>query len=75
MKPSKHARELLEAIENEMIISDDEGMKWYFGGRRIRLVSAEIEGEVEIEENGYVCENFDAGVKLLREYGYITEES
>ena len=72
MKLTPHARALLEAIENDMIVKDDNGLSWYWGEGRIRLVAAELEGKIDIEENGYPCKNFEAGVELLKEYGDIT---
>lgn len=62
---------LLEAIENDMIVRDDNGMAWYWGKGRIRLVAAEIDG-FDVKENGYHCSNFEEGVGLLKECGYIT---
>ena len=72
MTLNPHAKVLLEAIENDMIVKDDNGMSWYWGEGRIRLVAAELEGKYPIEENGYPCKDFESGVRLLREYGDVT---
>ncbi len=74
-KDNARIKSLLEAIENDMIVSDDSGMKWYYGRGKIRLVSAELEltDPEEIEENGYHCNNFLDGVEALKKFGYITE--
>lgn len=67
---------LLEAIENDMFVQDDEGLVWYWSQGRIRLVSAELEmlhiHFEDVHENGYGCKNLTDGIRVLREYGYIT---
>ena len=68
---SEYEKSLLLAIMNYWIVRDELGEAWYFGHGAIRLASAEWEIPTEIADNGYGCLNFESGVELLREYGYI----
>ena len=53
-------------------VRDDLGHAWYYSDGAIRLVLAELGGDVPFEENGYPCSNLEEGIELLNEYGYIT---
>lgn len=57
-------------------VYDDEGFAWYFREGKIRMVlaEAECETEEEREENGYYCDSLQDGIRVLKEFGYITEE-
>ena len=53
-------------------VRDDLGHAWYFADGSIRLVLAELDGDVPFEENGYPCSNLEEGIALLNDEGYIT---
>lgn len=57
-----------------LYIRDDLGHAWYFDGKRIRLVLAdlELEGTDEFDENGYDCDSLEDGIRILNEGGYIS---
>ena len=63
---------LVSAMENEQYIYDDNGCFWYFDGERIRLALADVEAPNDAMENGYYAENFQDGIRALREGGYIS---
>ena len=69
---TKYERGLLEAIANDMIISDDSGEAWYWADHKIRLVAAEIESPQDRDENGYYCEMFADAENILTNFGYIS---
>ena len=62
---------LVNALENEMFVFDNSGMFWYFDGEKIRLALADIEAPKDAKENGYYCNNFQEGLKVLADGGYI----
>ena len=67
----------------EDIIIDDLGCHWRWSPLRGKILCIEAEDEmrndpnITAEErlnNGYYADNFDDGVSLLYEYGYITKK-
>lgn len=67
--------------KNEVI--DDLGMHWRYSVLRGRIYCVEGKEELirdygadsmEVFENGYYADDFEDGVNLLKEYGYITKE-
>ena len=58
------------------VVYDDLGYAWYFRKGKIRMIDAEQEckTKAEREENGYYCDNLQDGIRVLKEFGYITEE-
>lgn len=53
-------------------VRDDFGHLWFCEGGRLYLWSAEKELG---EENGYACRDWNEGVRLLNEMGYIIQGS
>lgn len=62
---------LVNALENEMFVLDNTGSFWYYDGEKIRLALADVEEPKDAKENGYFCDSFDEGLKVLIEGGYI----
>lgn len=62
---------LINALENEMFVLDNTGSFWYYDGEKIRLALADVEEPNDAKENGYFCDSFDEGLKVLIEGGYI----
>ena len=72
MKWQEQYAKLVNALENDMFVFDDLGNFWYFDGKKIRLALADVESPKDAEENGYYCDNFQQGLKVLKDGGYIS---
>jgi hypothetical protein len=55
----------MATIIQKNLIKDDQGEYWTYSDNRIRCVGDDS------EDGGYECDSFEAGVRLLAEYGYI----
>ncbi len=62
---------LVNALENEMFVLDNTGSFWYYDGEKIRFALADVEEPKDAKENGYFCDDFNDGLKVLKEGGYI----
>jgi len=62
------SEEDIDEINHGSYIRDDNGMLWYFDEDegRIKCVGDDTEG------GGYLCIDFEHGVWVLNQYGYIT---
>jgi hypothetical protein len=56
---------------NRIYIRDDSGELWFFEDGRIRHLGSEWIAE---DQNGYPCNSWEEGIRLLNEMGYITPE-
>jgi hypothetical protein len=52
-------------MSERVYIKDDNGCAWYFTGDRIRAVGDNT------ANGGYLCWDFESGIELLNQLGYI----
>lgn len=67
----KQYAKLVIALENGMYIFDNSGSFWYYDGEKIRLALADTEHPKDALENGYYCKNFEDGLSVLKDGGYL----
>jgi len=65
-----YIKELLQAIDSNLIVEDTLGGMWFWADGKIRYAGAELEG-MSREDNGYWCDSFLEGCKMLKEMGHI----
>lgn len=58
--------------ERKARIVDANGQQWTWNKRRKRILCVAAKGT---PDNGYVCDSFCNGVRLLKEYGYFDRGS
>lgn len=58
-------------MSGTLYIRDDYGHAWYFHDGRICCVLSDLDPDPE-NENGYACDTWEEGIRILNESGYIT---
>lgn len=52
--------------KTDLVVRDDLGERWRFTGERIRCIGDRT------PDGGYHCDSLEEGIRLLNQYGYIT---